>query len=66
MNANLLIAALIAAVVLAMLFGLLAALLIRRGKRGRIVNDHPICRACGFDLFNLPTDRDAVPNAART
>jgi hypothetical protein len=25
-----------------------------RGLRGRVVDDHPLCRACGFDLFGLP------------
>src|SRR6476660_1221047 len=25
-----------------------------RGLRGRVVSDHPFCRACGFDLFGLP------------
>lgn len=24
------------------------------GRRGRRVDDHPICRRCGFDLFGLP------------
>ncbi|MCC6679038.1 MAG: hypothetical protein IT436_18080 [Phycisphaerales bacterium] len=24
------------------------------GRRGRRLNDHPICRACGFDLIGLP------------
>lgn len=61
MNANLLTAALIAATFFAVMFGLVSLVLIRVGKRGRLVNDHPICRSCGFDLFNLPTDRERCP-----
>lgn len=41
--------------------GVFAVILIRSGKRGRLVNDHPICRACGFDLYNLPGDRAKCP-----
>ena len=33
---------------------LASALLLAWGRRGRKVNDHPICRKCGFDLFGLP------------
>jgi hypothetical protein len=29
--------------------------LIRRGRRGYAIDDHPICRRCGFDLFGLPS-----------
>jgi hypothetical protein len=29
----------------------LAIALIRRGFRGAAIDDHPLCRACGFDLF---------------
>jgi hypothetical protein len=25
-----------------------------RGLRGRMLDDHPVCRRCGFDLFGLP------------
>lgn len=28
-------------------------LLVLAGRRGRLVNDHPICRACRFDLIGL-------------
>jgi hypothetical protein len=28
--------------------------LLIRGLRGRVIDDHPLCRACGFDLFGLP------------
>jgi hypothetical protein len=38
----------------ACLFGAGMGLLIR-GLRGRRVDDHPICRYCGFDLIGLPT-----------
>lgn len=30
--------------------------LIARGRRGRQIDDHPICRRCGFDLIGLPHD----------
>lgn len=39
----------------------IAVVLLRRGLRGRAIDDHPVCRACGFDLFNLPSDRAACP-----
>jgi ribosomal protein L37E len=26
------------------------------GRRGRRIDDHPLCRKCGFDLFGLPPD----------
>lgn len=32
------------------------ALLMRLGFRGRRINDHPICRACRFDLVGLSPD----------
>jgi hypothetical protein len=38
---------------------LLAALglfVVVRGVRGRVVDDHPLCRACGFDLIGLPVE----------
>ena len=28
--------------------------LLIRGLRGRAIDDHPVCRECGFDLFGLP------------
>jgi len=28
--------------------------LLIRGLRGRAIDDHPVCRKCGFDLFGLP------------
>ena len=33
---------------------LLGTFFLARGLRGRRVDDHPVCRACGFDLFNRP------------
>lgn len=30
--------------------------LVVRGWRGRVIDDHPICRKCGFDLFGKPPD----------
>lgn len=38
------------------LFALLAMALLRRGWRGRAIDDHPICRRCGFDLIGRPDD----------
>jgi hypothetical protein len=35
---------------------LLAVLLWRLGRRGRRMDDHPLCRKCGYDLFGLPAD----------
>jgi hypothetical protein len=35
--------------------------LVRLGLIGRATDDHPVCRACRFDLFNLPPDRTACP-----
>jgi hypothetical protein len=35
-------------------------LLFITGWRGKVINDHPICRACRFDLFGLDA-RDACP-----
>src|SRR5215207_8227474 len=29
---------------------------IRRARHGRPIDDHPICRRCGFDLIGLPQD----------
>lgn len=31
-----------------------AAAAVGYGLRGRMVNDHPVCRGCGFDLFGKP------------
>src|SRR2546425_8365233 len=33
---------------------LIGLVLLIRGLRGRRVDDHPICRRCGFDLFGRP------------
>jgi len=39
----------------AVLVPLLAGMLfVRLGLRGKRVDDHPLCRRCGFDLFGLP------------
>ena len=34
---------------------------VRRGRRGRRVGDHPVCRRCDFDLFGLPDDQARCP-----
>lgn len=33
---------------------ILGAFLLIRGLRGRTLDDHPVCRRCGFDLIGLP------------
>ena len=38
-----------------------AGALVRLGLIGRATDDHPVCRACRFDLYNLPPDRTACP-----
>ena len=35
--------------------------LILIGRRGRRIDDHPVCRRCGYDLTGLPTERDKCP-----
>ncbi len=46
---------------LVLLFFPLGLVLIIRGWLGRVVNDHPYCRACGFDLVGSPSDRQQCP-----
>jgi hypothetical protein len=41
---------------IASVIALPAVLLIRRGYRGRKLDDHAICRKCGFDLFGKPAE----------
>ena len=43
---------------LACLLGGIAAIVI--GRRGRRVNDHPICRACGFDVVGIAAGGSAA------
>jgi hypothetical protein len=38
-----------------------AGTLLRLGLLGRATDEHPVCRACAFDLFNLPADHTACP-----
>src|SRR5688572_29350260 len=40
---------------------LVGAFPVWRGLRGRGVDDHPICRRCGFDLSGRPKARDRCP-----
>src|SRR5262245_59946777 len=46
--------------ILTMEIGGIAALcglfLLMVGRRGRRVDDHPVCRKCGFDLFGRPAE----------
>ena len=35
--------------------------LFARGRRGRPIDDHPVCRRCGFDLTGLPIGQGACP-----
>lgn len=52
----------VAALISAALLGFVGAItLLRYGLIGRAVDDHPVCRACEFDLFNLPAERTACP-----
>src|SRR5215212_1934318 len=37
------------------------ALLARYGWRGKLTDDHPTCRRCGFDLFGLPPQTPRCP-----
>src|SRR5690242_13672777 len=41
---------------LAGLLVIFGAFLLIRGLRGRKIDDHPLCRRCGFDLIGLPHD----------
>lgn len=43
----------------------IAALLLCVGIRGRRIDDHPLCRKCGFDLFGLPTSSGRCPECGR-
>ncbi len=45
----------------ATVFALLGLGMIVLGLRGRKVDTHPICRACGFDLFNLKPNASTCP-----
>ncbi|MEX2388074.1 MAG: hypothetical protein WD534_09360 [Phycisphaeraceae bacterium] len=47
--------------VLSGLLLLLAVALFIWGWRGRRVGDHPICRACGYDLHGLQSDHASCP-----
>ena len=52
---------LIAAAILAGFAAVVGAALAWYGWVGRATDDHPVCRACKFDLFNVPSDRHACP-----
>src|SRR5207249_860614 len=41
-------------IALAALVLIVGIVLLRRGLKGIALDDHPICRRCGFDLFGLP------------
>jgi hypothetical protein len=41
---------------LAALLLIAGTFLLIRGLRGRRIDDHPLCRRCGFDLIGLPAD----------
>ena len=46
------------------IFGLLilaGGLLLRRGRRGRVIGDHPLWRRCRFDPTGLPCDAEKCP-----
>ena len=40
---------------------MLGAILLQYGWRGRVINDHPWCKACGFDLFQRWPDAARCP-----
>ena len=48
-------------VLLPVLVFVVGLVLLIRGLRGRRVDDHPICRRCGFDLFNRPASSERCP-----
>ena len=50
-----------AAAILAGFAAVVAAGLVWYGLAGRAVDDHPVCRTCGFDLFNRPAGQTACP-----
>jgi hypothetical protein len=39
----------------------IGAVVLRLGVRGRRVDDHPICRKCGFDLIGRPEGSEVCP-----
>src|SRR3954451_5269023 len=41
--------------------GLASAAVLAYALRGRRVDDHPLCRTCGFDLFGKPVDSTRCP-----
>ena len=55
-------AVVVAIAALALLAGLAMLVL---GLRGRRVDDHPLCRRCGFDLTGLPATSDRCPECGR-
>ncbi|TVQ51861.1 MAG: hypothetical protein EA377_11415, partial [Phycisphaerales bacterium] len=35
------------------------------GWRGRRIDDHPVCRGCGFDLYGLSHNNEHCPECGR-
>ena len=60
MNAGIIIGVFLP-VLLALSCAVGGAWVFRRGRRGRRVGDHPVCRRCDFDLFGLPEDQARCP-----
>src|SRR5688500_14362576 len=60
-NAGLPVAPLTAVAAAAAAVFVAGLLLVLVGRRGRRVDDHPLCRRCGFDLFAKPADSTACP-----
>ncbi len=52
---------LVAALAGCVLASILGAAILRCGRHGRRVDDHPLCRGCGFDLTGLPAASTNCP-----
>ena len=54
------------AVLVVGLFGVFGAMLLVLGLRGRRVDDHPVCRGCGFDLVGVYPVAARCPECGRS
>ncbi len=53
------------AIIIVALGLLIGVTLIALGLRGRRINDHPICRGCGFDLVGVVPAKSVCPECGR-